>query len=76
MLCIKIEHKKKDVREIPNPLFFSTCIKSIKKTWKMYLKKTNEFEISRIKKIDKMRIKILRLILKAKKILFVGIYYL
>ena len=42
----------------------------------MYLKKTNEFEISRIKKIDKMRIKILRLFLKAKKIPFVGIYYL
>ena len=42
----------------------------------MYVKKTNEFEISRSKKIDKMRIKILRLILKAKKILFVGIYYL
>ena len=42
----------------------------------MYLKKANEFEISRIKKIDKMRIKILRHILKAKKILFVGIYYL
>ena len=42
----------------------------------MYLKKTNESEISRIKKIDKMRINILRLFLKAKNFRFVGIYYL
>ena len=50
--------------------------KNHEKYEKMYLKKTNEFEISRIKRIDKKRIKILRLILKAKIFPFVGIYYL